>query len=192
VDQNEIANDECHQFLGRIFRNAPTIDFSDNNAGLRGIISPQEASWLDIEAQVLDGNDGWEDIAGHVFTTAQINLKPRLAEGLAGNYRIYGWYKDTNYTKWSDSRKQWEERYGFGASIDQQVTDIFTVFGRYGWADPDVFDPGITSSAGSNFSLEHAWSAGFQLNGKPWGREQDHFAAAGGMVIPSGKYKDYG
>jgi len=191
VDQNEIAHDECTQFLGRIFRNSPTIDFTDNTGGLYMLITPKDSEWIDLEAQVLDGYGDWEDTADHVFTTAQINLKPKIQEGLAGNYRIYGWYKDINYTKWQDQLKMWEHRYGFGTSIDQQLTDIFTVFGRYGWCDPDVFDPAMTSSSGANYSLEHAWSAGFQLNGKPWNREQDHFACAVGMAIPSDEYKEY-
>ena len=29
IDTNEYANDECGQFLGRIFRNSPTIEFAD-------------------------------------------------------------------------------------------------------------------------------------------------------------------
>lgn len=190
ADQNEIANDECTQFLGRIFRNAPTIDFTDNNAGIHCLLAPNEISWLELEGQVLDGDGSWEDIADNLFTTGQINVKPQIFEGLTGNYRAHGWYKHTNYTKWADATQKHENKYGFGASVDQQVTDIFTVFGRYGWCDPDVYDPGITSSSGANYSLEHTWSAGFRLNGKPWDREQDHLAAAVGWLLPSDKYKD--
>lgn len=190
ADQNEIANDECTQFLGRIFRNAPTIDFPDNNAGIHGLLTSKEIPWVELEAQALDGQGDWEDIADNIFTTGQINLKPTFSEGLSGNYRIYGWYNHTNYTKWADATQKYEHKYGFGTSIDQQITDIFTIFGRYGWCDPDVYDPGITSSSGANYSLEHTWSAGFKLNGKPWNRGKDHLAAAVGMAMPSDKYKD--
>lgn len=190
VDLNEIANDECAQFLGRIFRNSPTIDFCDNNPGIHCLLTPNQIPWLGLEGQVLDADGDWEDIADNIFTTAQINLKPKFSEGLSGNYRAYGWHKHTNYTKWVDSTQRFEHKYGLGTSIDQQITDIFTVFGRYGWCAPNVYDPGITSSSGANYSLEHTWSAGFQLNGKPWNREQDHFGVAIGMVIPSDKYKN--
>lgn len=193
VDQNEIANDETTQFLGRIFRNAATVDFVDNTAGIHGLFTPKEVPWLELEIQVLDGDNDWEDIADHVFATGQVNLKPEFSEfleGLTGNYRMYVWYKDTNYTKWADPDSQFEHKYGLGLNIDQQITDILTVFGRYGWCDPDVYDSSITSSSGANYSLEHTWSAGCQLNGKPWNREQDHIGVAIGMVVPSDKYED--
>lgn len=186
VDQNEIANDETTQFLGRIFRNAPTIDFTDNNAGIHGLIVPEQLPWVELEGQVLDGDGDWEDVGDDIFTTCQINLKPAFLKDLSGNYRIYGWYKDINYIKWADSGQQFEEKYGFGASADQQLSDIFTVFGRYGWCDPDVY------ASGESFTLEHTWSAGCQLNGKPWGREQDHVALAIGMAMPSDEYKKAG
>jgi len=40
------------------------------------------------------------------------------------------------------------------------------------------------------YSLEHSWSAGFQVEGKPWGRGKDVFAFAVGQAIPSGDYKN--
>jgi len=193
VDQNKIANDECGQFLGRIFRNASTIDFSDNNAGLHFLLTPEEIPLIELEAQALDGDGDWEDIADNIFATAQINIKPKISEDLDGNYRAYIWYKDIPYTKWSDPSNFMDEyKYGFGASIDQEITDILTIFGRYGWTDPDLYDPDITSSSGANYSLEHTYSAGLQINGGPWGRKNDHLAIAAGMAIPSDDYRDAG
>ncbi len=187
VDQNEIANDECTQFLGRIFRNAPAIDFPDNTAGVSGLIALERIPWFEFEGQILDGDDGWEDIADTIFTTYQINLKPTFLGNLSGNYRVYGWYKHTPYIKWADSNNQQDEdKHGFGISADQQLSGIFTIFGRYSWCDPDVY------SSGEDFSLEHTWSAGCQLSGKPWGREQDRIALAVGMAMPSDEYKKAG
>jgi len=183
LDQNEIANDETAQFLGRIFRNAPTIEFPDNNAGIRGFFTPAEIEWFEIEAQVLDGDGDWEDIGDHVFASAQIDIKPNFGNELTGNYRIYGWCNDTNHIKWPDSTKQWKRNYGFGTSIDQQITNIFTVFGRYGWQEPKVY------MEGADFSLEHTWSAGCQINGKPWNRDDDYIGLAIGMAMSSDDYK---
>ena len=42
------------------------------------------------------------------------------------------------------------------------------------------------------FSLEHAWSAGIQIAGTIWGREDDILGLAVGQAMPSGKYKDAG
>lgn len=195
VDQNGIANDEGAQFLGRIFRNAPTIDFPDNNAGLRALIAPASISWLELEAQIMDGAGDWEDIFDNIFTTYQLNIKPEIFAGLSGNYRAYGWYKHTDHTEWAEVDNEFNQsahKYGFGLSCDQQITDNFTLFTRYGWCNPDVYDSGITSSSSANYSLEHSWSVGAQLNGEVWGRDQDYLGLALGMAVPGDKYKEAG
>jgi carbohydrate-selective porin OprB len=53
-----------------------------------------------------------------------------------------------------------------------------------------VYNPEITAADGSNYSLEQSWSAGLQVEGKPWGRENDVLAFAVGQVIPSDDYKE--
>ena len=192
VDQNEIANDEGAQFLGHIFRNAPTIDFPDNNAGIHGLIAPQDLPWFEFEGQIMDGVGNWDEVLDNIFASYQLNLKPEIFADLSGNYRAYGWYKHTNYTEWSAPANQFKHKYGFGVSCDQQLSEDFTVFARYGWSNPNVFDPDIASSSGTNYSLEHTWSTGLQLNGSLWGREDDHIGVAIGMAIPSDEYKDAG
>jgi hypothetical protein len=191
VDCNLLAGDDSRQFLAEIFNNAPTFDRPSKAPGVWGRIRPKDLQWIELQAQAFTGDGGWENVIDHLEFTPEINIKPKIGEGLVGNYRFYGWLKRTNYTQWSDSTKTAEHRYGFGTSIDQQITDIFGVFGRYGWADPDLYDPDITSLSGTNFSIEHTWSAGMQLDGKIWGREDDHIAVACGMVMPSDKYKEY-
>ena len=109
---------------GRIFRNAPTIDFPDNTAGIRGLFAPAYASWVEFEAQILDGDNDWEDIGDHIFTTYQTNIKPGFFNR-DGNYRIYGWYKDTKYTDWADSSKTNENKTGeFWYSKEKKETTL--------------------------------------------------------------------
>ena len=38
--------------------------------------------------------------------------------------------------------------------------------------------------------VEYAWSTGFQLDGTPWGRDNDYLGVAIGMDIPSEDYED--
>jgi len=184
LDQNKIACDECAQFLGRMFKHASTIQFPDNNAGIHGVFSSDEAPWLEIEAQVLDGDDDWEDIGDEVFASGQVNLRPELIEGRECNYRFYGWYKDTDHIEWRNNTNMQEENYGFGTSIDQEITDVLTLFGRYGWQNPEVYASGV------DFSLEHSWSAGARIMGSPWDREEDYIGLAVGMEVPSDDYKE--
>ena len=181
LDTNEYANDECTQFLGRVFRNSPVVEFPDDNAaGIRVAIEPVD--FLGVELAVMDANADWEDAFDNMFFAGQLNFKPNLLER-SGNYRVYGWLNDKDHIKWDDASKAKEESYGFGLSFDQEITDVLGVFARYGWQNPEVY------ADGSDFSLEQSWSAGIQLAGSLWGRADDIFAVAFGQVIPSDDYK---
>ncbi|MBU1062375.1 MAG: carbohydrate porin [Candidatus Omnitrophica bacterium] len=183
VDTNEYANDECTQFVGRLFRNSPTIEFPDNTAGLHfdlGVFDCMEIAFL-----IMDGDSDLEDIADDGFYALQLNLKPGLLEH-PGNYRILGWLSDREHTKWTDTTRTKETSYGFGISFDQEITDGLGGFLRYGWQDPDVY------LNGESFSLEHAWSAGIQLSGRKWERERDVLGVAIGGIYPSDEYKKAG
>lgn len=190
VDQNRIANNEWVQFIGRDFRNASTIDFPGCSFGVHFFLAPDSIPWLELEMQAVDGNTDWEDIGDDTFATYQVNIKPQLESGLIGNYRIYGWSKTTDYTLWDDFTETNKHRSGYGINFDQQLTDTLTIFGRYGWADPKVFDPAVVAWNGANYTIEHAWSAGFQVDGKAWNREGDHIGVAYGVDVPSEDYKD--
>ena len=185
-DQNEVANDETTQFLGRIFRNSPTAEFPDNNAGIRVAYLPAE--WLELGYGLFNAKSGWEKIGDNLFNIGQVSFKTNFLN-LPGNYRFYGWTNNANHTKWLDTEKAKETAYGFGLSFDQKANDIVTLFARYGWQNPKVYNPELTATDGSYYSLEQSWSAGFQVEGKPWGREKDVLAFAVGQVIPSDDYK---
>lgn len=188
-DTNDVANDETTQFLGRIFRNNPAIEFPDNTAGVRLAYLPVE--WLEFGYGVFDGNSDWEKVGDNLFNIGQVTFKTKLFD-LPGNYRFLGWNNNVYHTKWLDTEKQKENSYGFGLSFDQKVTDIVTLFTRYGWQDPKVYNPDIMATGDLNYSLEQSWSAGFQVEGKPWGREKDVLAFAIGQAIPSNDYKKAG
>jgi len=72
-DQNEVANDETRQFLGRIFRNSPTVEFPDNTVGIRIAYFP--IGWLQLGCGILDGNSDWEKIGDKIFNIMQLNFK---------------------------------------------------------------------------------------------------------------------
>jgi len=185
LDQNEFANDECGQFLGRIFRNASTLDFPDNNAGIRGLLTLENTPWLEVETQALDGDGDWEDVGDNLFLSGQLNFKPSLMEDREGNYRLYAWTNRTNHLLWDDQNQQWENNWGFGISADQEITDTIGLFTRYGWQDPDVY------VSGADFSLEHSLSGGCQILGSLWGRDDDLIGLGLGLEMPSDEYKEY-
>ncbi len=189
-DVNEIANDETSQFLGRIFRNNPVIEFPDNTAGFRAAYMPKE--WVELSCGIFNGNtEHWEKMFDNLFSIGELRFATNFFN-LAGNYRLLGWNSNVYHTNWLDSEKTKEAAYGFGLSIDQKASDIVTAFCRYGWQSPESYNPDIIATGGLNYSLEQSWSAGIQLEGKPWGRENDVLSFAAGQIFPSGDYKKAG
>lgn len=188
-DNNEAANDETSQFLAPSFCNSPVIEFPDNTAGVRLAYLP--AGWLAFGYGVFDADGDWEKIGDNLFNIGQVTVKTDLF-GKPGNYRFYAWSNHAHHTEWLNADKTKEYGYGFGLSFDQKVADAVTLFTRYGWQDPKVYDPSVAAAGGLNYSLEHAWSAGLQVVGKTWGREKDAFAFAVGQIFPSDDYKEAG
>jgi len=194
LDQNEYANDETTQFLGHIFRNSPNIEWpADNNLGIRGYLCVEPIDFLEFELGYFEADGDWDDIFDHAFYMAQVNVKLADifdidAEQWGGNYRFYWWINGQHHTRFVDEGDTTDDtkemNYGFGLSFDQMITDVFGVFTRFGWQRPNVAL--IDGSA----TLECAWSAGAQMTGSYWNREDDVLAFAIGQAFPSKKWKD--
>jgi len=184
IDTNKYANDENTQFLGRIFRNSAVIDWPDDNAfGGRVYFSPEAINSIEVEAIYMDENGDWENLFDNPFMAAQLNFMPAKAfnydeEMWGGNYRIYFWYNGASHAKVKDADDFERGNVGWGLSCDQMITDVFGVFGRFGWAD----------SRKSNLGCD--WSVGGQMTGKFWEREEDVLAIAVGQAIPGKEYRD--
>lgn len=185
-DTNDVANDETTQFLGRIFRNNPAIEFPDNAVGIRLAYMPKE--WFEFNAGVFDADADSGTIGDHTFSIGQAAFRPKVF-GRPGNYRILGWHNDLPHTEWPAPGNDKEPSFGFALSFDQEVTDRIMLFCRYGWQDPKVYNPSVTATGDLHFSLEQAWSAGLQVEGGFWGREKDVFGFAVGQAIASSDYK---
>ena len=184
IDTNEYANDENTQFLGHIFRNSVSIDWPDDNAfGGRIYFSPEAMEFIDIEAVYMDENGDWENLFDNPFIAAQLNFRPAKVfdydeEMWAGNYRMYFWYNGAPHAKIKDTNDFERGNVGFGLSCDQMITDVYGVFGRFGWADSTKSD------------LGYDWSVGGQMIGRYWDREEDIVAIAIGQAIPGDEYRD--
>jgi len=186
IDTNEYAGDECTQFLGSIFRVSPAIEFPDNGAGLHFGLAP--AKFVDLNMVVMDGDGDWEDVFDGAFGAWQVNFKPNLFQR-PGNYRIIAWVNDQHHTDWSDPTNNEEANFGFGLSIDQELTDNIGFFTRYAWQNPDIFMDADADGIAGDFSLEHSWSVGMQFGGAIWGRADDVWAFGVGQAIPSDDYE---
>ncbi|MDP8259323.1 MAG: carbohydrate porin [Candidatus Aadella gelida] len=184
IDTNEYVNDECSQFLGHIFRNSAVIDWPDDNAfGGCIYIAPEEVNCIEIEAVYMDEKGDWENLFDNPFIAAQLNFMPAKAfnydeEMWKGNYRMYFWYNGASHAKVKDADDFERGNIGWGLSCDQMITDVYGIFGRFGWADSTKSD------------LGYDWSFGGQITGRYWNREEDVVAVAVGQAIPGEEYKD--
>lgn len=176
VDDNAYANDETTQFIGSMFRNAANIGFSDNAFGVK---ATYETDFADFAVQYIDASD-YKDITRNGFASAQVNFKPGFINEMEGNYRIYGWTNTNDTDKLDGTGEGKDKNYGLGLSLDQQFSDIFGAFARYGWSRGDIDDEIYASST---------WSIGLQATVNGIG-EEDVVAIACGQVIPSSEYKD--
>lgn len=200
LDQNIFAHDECTQFLARIFKQNPAIEWPDDNTlGARLIIAPEVVPYLSLEATYFNANNTYEEIFDRPFVSAQLNLKPsellKLDKGQwDGNYRLYWWLNALNHAKLVGSGenpadKIKEDNYGFGISVDQRLTDTFGVFTRFGWERPDLQ---LASSNPNAAQCEASWSGGLRMGGKFWNRPEDVVAVGVGQVFPGEHYKAAG
>ncbi|MFA5255625.1 MAG: carbohydrate porin [Candidatus Omnitrophota bacterium] len=198
LDQNEYAHDECTQFLGRMFKQNPAIEWpNDNTLGGRLTLAPDFAKYLSIETTYFDADNNWENVFARPFVSVQLNLKPSMIFGWDpeqwdGNYRFYTWFNDMPHRKLvmaGDAGGDDWGRFntGVGFSIDQMVTDVFGVFGRFGWQRPDLVQASTNPSAAP---VEGSWSGGIQMTGKHWNRNDDILAFGVGQLFPSAYYKD--
>ncbi len=173
LEANAVANDETAQFLSSGFVNNLTVDFPDDNGpGVRLNIAPVD--FLEINVGVADAGAEWDNIFDDGFCMLELNVKPEIG-GLEGNYRLYGWLSDKDHENIDTGEKE-DYGTGYGISADQQLPGGLTIFGRIGVADDDIY------------AVETAWSAGDQLGGALWGREDDVIACAYGEALINGDY----
>jgi len=184
LDANEVANDETTQFLSPGFVHSAAIEFPDDNGpGVRVQFIPLEL--VDISFGWGEGDADWNELGQRSFFIGEVGFHPTLGQ-LQGNYRLYGWYRrhhrDKGCVSWddqikgiTDSRNGW----GLGLSLDQAVTPNVTLFGRVGYQDQEVYE------------FAWAWSAGAEVRGGYWGRDDDAFGIAYGMAMISDDYQDF-
>ena len=166
-DSNAVANDENGQFLSGAFVHSAVLPFPDNGAGVRLEAKLAESVTFGLGYGSGDGDSA--DILDHGFGIAELGYQCKVGE-LEGNYRIYASLDGSN----PDTKKG----FGFGVSLDQQITDKLTLFARYGQSDEDVYD------------VKMAWSAGGQYAGLIPGRADDVFGLAYGQVQGIGAIAD--
>lgn len=172
-DSNAVANDENGQFLAGAFVHSAVLGVPGNGPGVR--LEAKLAEPLTFGIGYGSGDSDSADSFEHGFGIAELGYKLKTG-GMEGNYRIYasvdGALPD------GETKLDKKNAFGFGVSVDQQVTDKLTLFARYGQRDKDVY------------ATRMAWSIGGQYAGLLPNRKDDMLGFAYGQIQAAGAVAD--
>jgi len=180
-DNNAVANKYRDQFFAAPLVQSGNVPFPSNSLGVRAKCSPSDF-WY-IQAAVADGNANKREMGfrtgfdgeSDMVVMAEVGFRPKLYDK-QGNYRFMLWYEDQNADYLDGSGRTKSNDLGYSMSFDQDLTERFTAFLRYGWANDKVN------------KVEDFFSFGGQIKEPIKGRKDDVFAVgyANGLRSPYG------
>lgn len=155
LDDNNYANDEIGQFMNEVFVNSPLGNFPAYDLG--GAVEFEVNNWLFKFVGMTSKN---EEENTYAYFGLQVGYKIDTPLG-EGNYRIYGFVTNDEFSKWNEDGKA--SLKGVGISLDQQVIkDVLGIFLRAGLQD----DKAVVT-------YDKFISFGLNVNGSIWGRKDD-------------------
>ena len=165
-DNNSVANSELSQFLAGAFVNSAVLGAPLNGPGIR--VSGRLSDHLTAGIGYGSGDTTASNITDHGFGIVELDYKRKLGDR-EGNYRFYGTLDGAKPD--GAVKTVTKNALGAGLSLDQQLTDQLTLFGRFGWHDE------------SAYQTRSAWSAGAQYTGLIPQRPNDNLGIAYGQVL---------
>jgi hypothetical protein len=131
INANRFAGSGNTQFFGQPWATNPARSFSDNGLGLQLRAEPTDWLYLHFLMSDSDANSTYspfKTIHGHWLYAGEIGLKPKF-EGLGqGIYRLMVYERDLED----------QNEFGWALSFDQNITDNWGVFLRYGDNDGGI------------------------------------------------------
>ena len=147
-DRNAVANDETSQFVSDSLVNNPVLVLPSNGSGVVGLFDAKNG--FSLRGGFQQTNNDATNLTDSIYTLSEVGYVARPPGLSEGNYRV--WYRSDNSTG--------QRRGAVGVSVDQKLTPILTLFGRYGTGkvDAPAGDSTTLFSTGGRF-----YSAGFQV-----------------------------
>jgi hypothetical protein len=165
INQNRFAGSGNTQFFGQPLATNPARSFPDNGLGFQ--LRAEPVDWLYLHFEMSDSDAAsthspFTTINGRWLYAGEIGLRPKV-EGLGqGIYRLMVYERDIKGA----------DEVGWAVSLDQNITDGYGVFVRYGGND-----------AGIN-AIEHIVSAGVSCL-KPFDRPSDQCGVGASYTHPA-------
>ncbi len=167
-DLNAYAADETTQFLNSSLVNNPVIPFPEFGLGITAYAEPVDGWYVTLGGADADADvrrPGFETTFSgdsdffYIGETGLATSLPSERGELPGTYRVGTWHQHKRRA-YLDKSGQDPENTGFYASFDQLLwrenagdgtPQGLGVFGRTGWADPDVSETETFASAGLHY-----------------------------------------
>jgi len=153
-DRNAVANDETAQFISDGLVNNPTLGLATNGAGVVGVFDPKKG--VAFKAGLQQSNNDATNLSQSMYSLAEVDYVARPPGLSEGNYRV--WFRNDNSTE--------RNRSAVGVSVDQKLTPIFGLFGRYGTAEAvsgrdHFYSAGLQFQNGFVFNPLDIWGVGY-------------------------------
>jgi len=192
IDDNEYANDEVSQFVGKPFVNNPILDTEDFYAPMVALQYQLNDNIL-ITALAQSNQQTTVSWDGKNWTVKEKSVyddvfdKPFLATQITyssdnGNYRFYLWDNTQDHIKLGEKtddpnkKPTTEQGWGVGISADYKMNDKIGLFGRLAYANKNAYQFNRFVSVGASIDSPFGYGNTLGLG-----------AAA---IIPSSKFEN--
>jgi len=165
INQNRFAGSGNTQYFGQPFATNPARSFPDNGLGL--MLRAEPADWLYVHFTLSDSDavstySPFKTINGHWLYAGEVGYRPTVPNLGPGVYRLMVYQRDLESA----------DEFGWSLSADQNLSDHYGVFLRYGGND------------GGINAIRHLVSAGLSFL-QPFGRANDQAGLAASYTHPT-------
>ena len=154
-DKNALSNDESTQFLSDALVNNQMLGLSSNGTGIAAEFDPKNGFRLKFGLQ--QSNTDATNLSESMYTLSEVGYTFTPFSLPEGTYRA--WFRTDNTSP--------ETRKAVGISIDQKLTNVVGLFGRYGTQDLEndgrdhYWSAGIGFQHGMVFNPQDTWGVGY-------------------------------
>jgi len=170
-DQNTVSNDETTQFLSDALVNNQMLGLASNGTGFALEYDPKNMFVFRFGLQ--QSNPDATSLSDSIYSLSEVAAKVTPFSLPEGNYRF--WFRANNGDV--------ESKKAFGVSLDQKITPVVSLFGRYGtqdlhfgdttsW-DDKYWSAGVGFNQGAVFNPHDSWGIGYSKMDLASGDKED-------------------
>jgi carbohydrate-selective porin OprB len=161
-DRNAVANDETTQFISDALVNNQMLGLAANGTGAVADFDSKKA-WS-VRVGVQQSNPDATNLSDSLYSLSEIGYTATPFSLPEGHYRL--WFRANTGPSQAPVGDQVNSKQAFGISIDQKLTPVMTVFGRYGQqklpVDRDHYvSAGVSFANGLVFNPLDSWGIGY-------------------------------